>query len=94
MMNNLVFYRKRARMRQFDIARQLGVTEQLISKWECGRAEPCIEQAVDIARILGIDPIKVFPEMFRTSFASSGVDDGERPSIDNKGMIANWEEKI
>ena len=63
-MNNLVLYRKRARMRQFDIARQLGVTEQLISKWECGRAEPHIEQAVDISRILGVDPEKIFPEMF------------------------------
>ena len=63
-MNNLVTYRKRARMRQFDIARQLGVSEQLISKWECGRAEPHIEQAVDIARILKLAPEKIFPEMF------------------------------
>lgn len=63
-MNNLVLYRKRARMRQFDIARQLGVTEQLISKWECGRVEPHVEQAVDVARILGVDPSKIFPEMF------------------------------
>jgi transcriptional regulator with XRE-family HTH domain len=63
-MNNLVIYRKRARMRQFDIARRLGVTEQLISKWECGRAEPHIEQAVDMARIIGVAPEKIFPEMF------------------------------
>ena len=63
-MNNLVLYRKRAKLRQFDIARQLGVTEQLISKWECGRSEPQIEAIVDIARILGVEPEKIFPEMF------------------------------
>jgi len=85
-MNNLVLYRKRARMRQFDIARQLGVTEQLVSKWECGRAEPCIEYAVDISRILGIDPEMIFPEMF-----GCGVDEGERPATDKNEKIINYD---
>jgi len=71
-------------MRQFDIARQLGVTEQLISKWESGRAEPHIEQAVDVARILDIDPEKIFPGMF-----GSGVDEGERPvTVRNEKTIS------
>ena len=83
-MNNLLIYRKRARMRQFDIARQLGVTEQLISKWECGRSEPHIEQALDIARILGVVPEKIFPKMF-----GAGVDEGERPvTIRNEKTIS------
>ena len=63
-MNYLLFYRKQARKRQFDLAKQLGVTEQLISKWECGRSEPHIEQAVNVARILGVEPEKIFPTMF------------------------------
>lgn len=81
-MNNLVLYRKRARIRQFDIARQLGVTEQLISKWECGRAEPHVEQAVDIARILGEDPEKIFPAMF-----GHGVCTGKSPAVGNRRSI-------
>ncbi len=84
-MNNLVTYRKRARMRQFDIARQLGVTEQLISKWECGRAEPHIEQAVDIARIIGVNPEKIFPGMF------GGVDEGERPATDKNDRVITYD---
>jgi len=87
-MNNLVLYRKRARMRQFDIARQLGVTEQLISKWECGRSEPHIEQAVDIARILGVNPEKIFPEMFGSG---SGVDEGERPVTDKNEKSISYD---
>ena len=63
-MNNLLIYRKRARMRQFDLAQKLGITEQMVSRWETGRSEPHIEQAVDIARILGVDPAEIFPEMF------------------------------
>ncbi|PIQ90218.1 MAG: hypothetical protein COV71_05870 [Candidatus Omnitrophica bacterium CG11_big_fil_rev_8_21_14_0_20_41_12] len=85
-MNNLVLYRKRARMRQFDIARQLGVTEQLISKWESGRAEPHIEQAVDVARILDIDPEKIFPEMF-----AIGIDEGERPAAEKNEKVISYD---
>lgn len=85
-MNNLVLYRKRARMRQFDIARQLGVTEQLISKWESGRAEPHIEQAVDLSRILDVAPEKIFPEMF-----ASGVDEGGRPATGSIGRTINYD---
>jgi transcriptional regulator with XRE-family HTH domain len=73
-------------MRQFDIARQLGVTEQLISKWECGRAEPHIEQAVDIARILGVNPERIFPEQF-----ACGVDEGERPATEKNEKITDYD---
>lgn len=73
-------------MRQFDIARQLGVTEQLISKWECGRSAPHVEQAVDIARILGVGPEKIFPKMF-----GSGVDEGERLITDKNEKIINYD---
>jgi transcriptional regulator with XRE-family HTH domain len=54
----------------------------LISKWECGRAEPHIEFAVDIARILGVAPERIFPEMF-----CSGVDEGERLVADKNQVI-------
>lgn len=85
-MNNLVLYRKRARKRQFDLAIQLGVTEQLISKWECGRAEPRVDQAVDLSRILGVDPEKIFPEMF-----ASGFDEGERPAAERNNKTVTYD---
>jgi DNA-binding XRE family transcriptional regulator len=62
--NSLLFYRKRARMRQFDLAQKLGVTEQMISNFETGRRKPSVSQAVDIARILGCDAAEIFPEIF------------------------------
>jgi len=60
----LLVYRKKAGMRQLDLAQKLGITEQMISKWETGRAKPSVDQAVDIARILKVDANKVFPDMF------------------------------
>ena len=79
-MNYLSFYRKQARKRQFDIAKQLGVTEQLISKWECGRSEPQIEQAVDVARILGVEPGKIFPGMF-------GINDSDNKGVTHENLF-------
>lgn len=61
----MLFRRKQAKMRQFDLAQQLGVTEQTISNFETNRRKPSISQAVDIARILNCDPADIFPEMFK-----------------------------
>jgi len=63
----LMYYRKKARMRQFDLARRLGVSEQLVSKWETGRAIPTIETMVDVSRIVGVDPALVWPGAFATA---------------------------
>jgi len=62
-MTKLIVYRKQARLRQFDLGQKLGVTEQLISKWETGRSEPSWDQKVDIARILGATPEEIFVEI-------------------------------
>lgn len=64
---NLKIYRIKARLTQFELAKKLGLKERVITFWETGRSQPHIEQAVDIARILGADPADIFPEMFTKS---------------------------
>ena len=64
--NNMLFlYRRRSGMRQLDLARKLGISEQTISGYETGRVEVTIERAVDIARIIHADPKEVFPTLFK-----------------------------
>lgn len=65
--HNLKIYRIKAGLTQFELAKKLGLKERVITFWETGRSEPHIEQAVDVARILGAEPAEVFPEMFAKS---------------------------
>lgn len=74
--HNLKIYRIKAGITQFELAKKLGIKERVITFLETGRREPQIEQAVDIARILGVNPADIFPVMF--SSVTSGVDKGER----------------
>ncbi|MFA5315801.1 MAG: helix-turn-helix transcriptional regulator [Dehalococcoidales bacterium] len=84
--NKIKEYRKSAGMTQLDLAYKLGFREKTICYWETGRSEPHVEQAVDIARILGVAPEKIFPGMF-----GSGVDEGWRPVMDKNEGIVNYD---
>ena len=61
---NLKLCRIKAGLTQFELARRLGLKERVICFWETGRSEPHIEQAVDIARVLDVEPEEIFPNMF------------------------------
>jgi len=65
MENNLFLYRRRARLRQLDIARALDTTEQTISNIETGRSVVTLERAVQIGKILKEDPKQIFPNLFK-----------------------------
>jgi putative transcriptional regulator len=63
-MNFLSAYRKSKRLTQFDVAKILGVTDTLISKWETGKVIPTNEQIVKLSEIYGVGVKKLFPELF------------------------------
>ena len=52
--NNLKYYRKKAGLRQQDMADQLCCSRQAYSNYECGRRCPAPEMIVRISDILGI----------------------------------------
>jgi len=62
--NKLFYYRRVKGMRQFDLARKLGCSEQIISHYETGRVKPSPKRAQKIAVILGVKVGDVFPEIF------------------------------
>ena len=51
---NLKKYRKNRGLTQSDLAQQLFVTTQAVSKWERGESEPAVHLICDMARILGV----------------------------------------
>lgn len=52
--NNLALYRKRAGMSQEDLAEQLHVSRQTISKWETGQSAPDPDTVLQVADLLQI----------------------------------------
>lgn len=64
-MNKLVLYRKAKRMRQWDLANRLGISEVRLSRWECGRIPIPREAAEAIAGILEVPCMEIFPELFQ-----------------------------
>ena len=49
-------------LKQIDLARAIGVSENLISAWETNRATPGPNMRYKIAKILGVTPEELFKE--------------------------------
>jgi transcriptional regulator with XRE-family HTH domain len=50
----LQFARKRANLKQLEVARTLGVTSQAVSQWERGEADPANEKLRPLAKLYGV----------------------------------------
>lgn len=50
----ILYYRKRAGLSQEELAEQVGVSRQAVSKWELGEATPEVEKLVALARTFGV----------------------------------------
>jgi len=48
-------YRKKFNLSQEDLAKEIGVTRQTISKWELNETSPDLKQAIKLAEIFDID---------------------------------------
>ncbi|MDD5618158.1 MAG: helix-turn-helix transcriptional regulator [Candidatus Omnitrophica bacterium] len=62
--NYLKLHRIKAGLTQLELAKMLGIKERVITFWETGRSDPHITQAMDIARILGVEAKQIFPDLF------------------------------
>ena len=52
--NRLAELRKKHGLSQEELADQLGVSRQAVSKWERGEASPDTDNLIELARIYGI----------------------------------------
>lgn len=52
--NNLIFYRKNAKLTQLELAEKLNYSDKAISKWECAETIPDIYILTQLAEIYGI----------------------------------------
>ena len=50
----ILYYRKAAKLSQEELAVQIGVSRQAVSKWELDAAMPEIDKLLALARIFGV----------------------------------------
>ncbi len=67
--NKIKLARKNKNLRQEDIAAELGVSVQAVSRWECGSAYPDIELLPKLVTYLGIS----FDELFGMDSVTEGI---------------------
>jgi len=59
--NNLREARLKAGLTQMEVAKKLGLkSHNRISRWENGLANPCLEHFLNTAKILRVNPAKLF----------------------------------
>lgn len=82
--NSLRKHRKNAGLRQFEVARHLGLSNcERISKWENGRATPVLWTLFQLAALYHVSPQELYDELYRKSIesvteaSSAGIPAGE-----------------
>lgn len=60
---NLKKERKIAGLTQQQLAEKLGIKQQQLSEWECGRVEPTVFNIVAIVKALGITYDELFEDL-------------------------------
>lgn len=58
----IYYYRKRAKLSQEELAAQVGVSRQAVSKWELGEATPEVEKLLALARAFGVTTDELLSE--------------------------------
>ena len=61
--NLILKYRKQKNLSQEELAKEIGVTRQTISKWELNETSPDLKQAVKLAEIFDIDFNKIITQI-------------------------------
>lgn len=64
--NALRFHRKKAGLRQHQVARSLGLNRtDRISRWENGAIDPNLENVLTLSALYKANPQELFPEQWR-----------------------------
>lgn len=58
----ILYYRKAAKLSQEELAMQIGVSRQAVSKWELGAATPEVDKLLALARIFGVTTDELLSE--------------------------------
>lgn len=77
--NNLKQFRKQKQLSQEQLAEQLGITTQAVSKWECGLSYPDIDLLPQLADLFGVS----IDTLLRGSKDSTETDDAQTNPIEN-----------
>lgn len=80
--NNLKQYRKQKQLSQEQLAEQLGITTQAVSKWECSLSYPDIDLLPRLADLFGVS----IDTLLRGDASCTGTDGGTTDHTDGAGQ--------
>lgn len=79
--------RKQKNMTQQDLADQLGVSRQAVSRWEMGTAKPELESLIVMSRIFGITVDELLTGEYSTPEEAPAASEKPKPNL-RKWVIA------
>ena len=53
MENNMAFWRKKALLKQEEVAEKIGIDRSTVAKWETGKAMPRPDRLLELAKLYG-----------------------------------------
>lgn len=84
---SIYYYRKRAGLSQEELAHQVGVSRQAVSRWELGEASPEAGKLLPLAEALGITTDQLLRGEAPEEAAPEAVSDGEG----KKAAPSDWD---
>lgn len=84
---NIAYFRKKNKLTQEELAEQLSVTSQAVSKWECDSSYPDITGMQSLAKILGV----TVDEIINGEKALPEIIEAPKEKIDRRILLINVE---
>jgi len=63
-MSKLAKHIERAGLRQVDVAKAMGVSQPVVHYWCTGEKRPSPERIPALAKLLNVEPIRLFTELY------------------------------
>ena len=79
--DKLIELRKRSGWSQEDLAEQMGVTRQSVSKWEGAQSVPELEKILQLARIFGVSTDYLLKDELETAEAVGAIPAEDAPKL-------------
>ena len=76
---NILYYRKAAKLSQEELAAQVGVSRQAVSKWELADAVPELDKLLALARVFGVTTDELLSERAPAASQEQGGPSQEEP---------------
>lgn len=91
---NIVHYRKEAKLKQSELAEKIGVSKTTLGSWEQGKSMPDIDKLYELSRVLGVDLVTISGFRLRDTQADELSLEEQQLITDYREFNAEGKEKV